>query len=176
MKTISSGIDVLDEDGKPTGEVLSRQQVHAWGKLHRAVHLYVFTPDNQLLLQRRSPHVDHYPDTLSISVTCHVDAGENSRQAVHRELKEELGLAVQADQIAFLFSYRQEVNLSPDYIDRQFNDVYACWLDIEIAAIRFDTQEVRELKLVSFATFMRMVRERSGELPPGCTKRSVLNL
>lgn len=36
------GIEVLNEHGHSTGEVLSRQAIHAQGKWHRAVHLYLF--------------------------------------------------------------------------------------------------------------------------------------
>jgi len=61
-------IDVLDEHGNPTGEVLSRQEVHTQGKIHRAVHLYLFDKSNNLLLQRRSFNADHYPGMFSISV------------------------------------------------------------------------------------------------------------
>lgn len=32
-------IDVLDEQGHITGEILSRKEIHRLGKLHRAIHL-----------------------------------------------------------------------------------------------------------------------------------------
>jgi isopentenyl-diphosphate Delta-isomerase len=89
---LKDAIDALDEQGYPTGEVLSRKEIHRLGKLHRAIHLYLFDQSNNLLLQKRSAQVDHYPNMFSISVTGHVDAGENSWEAVVRELQEELGL------------------------------------------------------------------------------------
>ncbi|MCG8340009.1 MAG: NUDIX domain-containing protein [Cytophagales bacterium] len=79
-------IDVLDDYGNRTGKVLSRKEVHELGKVHRAVHLYLFDKSNQLLLQRRSHNTDHYPGMFSISVTGHVDAGESSSETVQREL------------------------------------------------------------------------------------------
>ena len=105
-------IDVLDDRGTKTGEVCTRKEVHALGKIHRAVHLYLFDQAHQLLLQRRAQQVDHYPGQWSISVTGHVDAGENSLQAVQRELQEELGIDPTRVNIAFLFTYRQDVAVS----------------------------------------------------------------
>ena len=159
-------IDVLDEYGKLTGESLSRKEVHALGKIHRAVHLYLFDKKNNLLLQRRSPNTDHYPTMFSISVTGHIDAGEGSREAVQRELKEELGIDADEINIRFLFSFRQDVKVSPTYIDKQFNDVYACWLDFKIENISFDPNEVGEVKLVPFSEFEIMVKNKESDLAP----------
>ncbi|PIS01326.1 MAG: hypothetical protein COT84_02745 [Chlamydiae bacterium CG10_big_fil_rev_8_21_14_0_10_35_9] len=159
-------IDVLDDHGNPTGKVLSRQEIHAQGKIHRAVHLYLFDKSNNLLLQRRSLNTDHYPGMFSISVTGHVDAGEDSREAVLRELKEELGIDRDNTNIEFLFSFRQDAEISPAYIDRQFNDVYAGWIDLRLEDISFDTNEVSEVKLVPFSEFETMVNDKSGDLAP----------
>jgi hypothetical protein len=59
-------IDVLDEYGIRTGEILPRKEIHELGKVHRAVHLYLLSESNELLLQRRSYNTDHYPGMLSI--------------------------------------------------------------------------------------------------------------
>ncbi len=159
-------VDVLEVDGKPTGEVLSRIEIHSLGKLHRAVHLYLFDKANNLLLQRRSDHVDHYPGMFSISVTGHVDAGEGSLEAVKRELQEELGIHTADQDFNFLFSSRRDVELSATYIDRQFNDVYACWLDFNVSDISFDRAEVSELKLVSVTDFEKMVKSGTKDISP----------
>ncbi len=159
-------IDVLDEYGIRTGEILSRKEIHAQGKIHRAVHLYLFDKSNNLLLQRRSMDVDHYPGMFSISMTGHIDAGESSGQTVRRELKEELGLESTNAEIDFLFSFRQDAEISPTYIDRQFNDVYACWADFTIKDIKIQFKEVSEVKLVPFEEFNKMVAGGSETLAP----------
>ena len=159
-------IDVLDSNGDPTGEVLSRKEVHRLGKLHRAVHLYLFNKENNLLLQRRSAHADHYPGMFSISVTGHVDARECSIEAVRRELEEELGLHANHEDFKLLFSSRRDATLSPTYIDRQINDIYACWLDFDIQNLSFDRTEVSEIKCVSLSHFEKMVESDDGEIVP----------
>jgi isopentenyl-diphosphate Delta-isomerase len=159
-------IDVLDSNGDPTGEVLSRKEVHRLGKLHRAVHLYLFNKENKLLLQRRSASADHYPSMFSISVTGHVDAGESSLEAVKRELKEELGLNSNNEDFKLLFSSRREAELGPTYMDRQINDVYACWLDFDVQNIAFDRTDVSEVKCISLSNFEKMVESGVEDIVP----------
>ena len=159
-------IDILDSNGDPTGEVLSRKEVHRLGKFHRAVHLYLFDKENNLLLQRRPESADHYPGMLSISVTGHVDAGESSLEAVSRELREELGLNAKDKDFKFLFSSRRDAVLSPTYIDRQINDVYACWIDFDIKNITFDRTEVSEIQCVSISNFEQMVELSAENIAP----------
>ncbi len=153
-------IDVLDDDGIRTGETCSRKEIHKLGKIHRAIHLYLFDESNRLLLQRRSIHVDHYPGMFSISLTGHVDAGERSSEALHREIREELGFDPRSMKIDFLFSFKQNIRISPDYIDHQFNDIYACWYDFNIGDVLFDLNAINEVKLVSCSEFKAMIANR----------------
>lgn len=153
-------IDVLDEYGFRTGEVLSRQDVHRLGKVHRAVHLYLFDMQDNILLQRRTSSADHYPSSLSISLTGHIKSGEASFVALKRELKEELNLNIKDLDVQFMFSFRQDKELDHDYIDRQFNDIYFCRRDFKMEDIRFNPQEVSNLELMPFADFIKIVQEQ----------------
>jgi isopentenyldiphosphate isomerase len=161
---MKNGIDVLDESGLRTGEVLSRSDIHRLGKLHRVVHLYLFDTKGRLLLQRRSLTVDHFPGALTISVLGHVDAGESSMDTVERELEEELGFSRGRVSIRFLFSYRRDATLSDEYIDRQFNDVYAAWGDFTLSDVAVDSEEVTGVNLVEFAEFVAMASDPSSAL------------
>lgn len=159
-------IDVLSEVGLRTGEVLPRAEIHRLGKRHRAVHLYLFNSQNEVLLQRRSLTVDHYPGLFGISVTGHINAGEFSSHTVRREIEEELGLDASQLKFDFLFSFFQEAVLNETYIDRQFNDVYVTRADIQSDRIAFDRTEVSEVKWVPFKRFREMVLNESAGLAP----------
>ncbi len=159
-------IDVLSPSGLRTGEILPRAEIHRLGKLHRAIHLYLFNARGELLLQRRSLTVDHAPGVFSISVVGHLDAGEFSASAVRREVEEELGLRAAALQIDFLFAYYQEAVLNETYIDRQFNDVYVTRLDLEPERIQFDTQAATEIQFVPFDTFRALVADPASSVAP----------
>jgi isopentenyl-diphosphate delta-isomerase type 1 len=160
-------IDVLSENGLRTGEILPRAEIHRLGKIHRAVHLYLFNAKNELLLQKRSLSVDHYPGVFSISVLGHVDAGESSAATVRREIEEELGIDASALRIDFLFSYFSEATLNETYIDRQFNDIYVTRADIDPGLIRFDPAEVSAIEFVPFERFKEMLSNpAASELAP----------
>lgn len=154
-------IDVLDESGLRTGEILSRAEIHRQGKRHRAVHLYLFNSRYELLLQRRSMTVDHAPGVYGISVTGHINAGEYSSQTVRREVEEELGLDASQLEFHFLFSYYQEAILHKSYLDYQFNDLYVARAEIDPAQINFDRNEVAEVKFAPFAEFQQMLADET---------------
>ncbi len=158
---MSQLIDVLSDSGLRTGEILPRTQIHRLGKKHRAVHLYLFNSNNELLLQRRALTVDHAPGVFGISVTAHVDAGEFSAATVRREVAEELGLDATQLQIDFLFSFFQEAILHETYIDRQFNDIYVTRADVASERIQFDRAEVAEVKFVSLERFQDLFSDPS---------------
>lgn len=163
---MSDMIDVLDNDGIRTGEILERSEIHKQGKPHRAVHLYLFDINNKLLMQKRSRLVDHFPGKLSISVTGHVQAGESSHETLNREIKEELGLDASKLKTEFLFSFRQVTQISSTYIDDQFNDVYASWGKFNLTDIKMQEEEVSSVELLPFEEFFRMVKEGDDMLPP----------
>ena len=157
-------IDVLDEQGNKTGKILPRQEVHRLGKLHRVVHLYLLEQSSfRLLLQRRASSLTHFPNKLSISVTGHVQSGEDSLQAMKRELKEELGIDASKIKIDFLFTTRQNITLSSIYIDRQFNDIYLGWANFTIDEIQFNPREVCEVMLIHCKEFESMLLMKQQE-------------
>lgn len=68
-----------------------RQVVHKLALLHRAVHVLVFLPQGQLVIQRRS----HKKDTYPLHWECvggHLGPGEAYETAALREVEEELGV------------------------------------------------------------------------------------
>ena len=83
--------DVVDEHDC-VGGAETRGVVHAMGLRHRAVHLFVFNGQGELLLQKRSPWKDRHPGKWDSSAAGHLDSGEDYHHAARRELTEELGL------------------------------------------------------------------------------------
>lgn len=64
--------------------------VHSKGLLYRFVSVFVFNPDENLLIQNAPRKV--HGNLLSESVSAHVLQGESYRQPALRKLKEEIGL------------------------------------------------------------------------------------
>jgi 16S rRNA (adenine1518-N6/adenine1519-N6)-dimethyltransferase len=87
-------LDVTDAGDVVTGTA-TREEIHARGLLHRAIHVMVFNRRGEVLLQKRSMAKDSHPGAWGSSVSGHVDAGETYDEAAVRELAEEMGIRVE---------------------------------------------------------------------------------
>ena len=67
-------IDVLLPDGTPAGSRKTKDEVHRDGDWHRSVHVWIMTPDGQLLLQRRSLAKENHPGLWDISAAGHLES------------------------------------------------------------------------------------------------------
>ncbi len=91
-------LPVVDENDQVLG-TRRREDVHALGLLHRAVHVLVFDRKGRLYLQKRSAAKDTHPGKWTTSASGHVDPGEDYEQAASRELQEELGLRLPLEEV-----------------------------------------------------------------------------
>lgn len=83
---------IVDEMGNILGAV-TRGHAHDGSKiLHPVVHLHVFNSRGDLYLQHRPAWKDIQPDKWDTACGGHVDLGESVSQALHREVREELGI------------------------------------------------------------------------------------
>jgi isopentenyldiphosphate isomerase len=124
VERVTELFDVLDASGAPTGERKPRADVHRDGDWHRAIHVWVVLPGERVLLQRRSLAKDTAPGCIDVGVAGHLSAGETWREAL-REAREEIGLALEAGDVAFLETLRSERRYPNGVIDREFQDVFA---------------------------------------------------
>lgn len=85
-------IDVLDENGVKTGEVLARNEIHKRGLWHRAIVVAIINENNEILLQQRSANKEKNANMWDISVAGHISAGQDSLSAVAREISEEVSV------------------------------------------------------------------------------------
>ena len=88
-------LDIVDENGQPTGEMIDRDTAHAKGVLHRTSHVWLARRKKgkvQILLQKRAKHKSSFPGCYDISSAGHIPAGCGFEESAIRELQEELGL------------------------------------------------------------------------------------
>ena len=83
---------LIDETGLVVGKAL-RSECHSGSMLlHPVVHLHIFDKQGRLYLQRRSMSKEIQPGKWDTAVGGHVDYGETIEEALHREVREELGI------------------------------------------------------------------------------------
>ena len=83
---------LVDENDRPTG-VMEKQEAHVKGVLHRAITVYVFNSRQQLLLQQRAVEKYHSGGLWSNTCCSHPAPGEETLQAAHRRLYEEMAVS-----------------------------------------------------------------------------------
>ena len=157
-------LDVLDENGIKTGEVMPRSEVHKRGLWHRIIVVAIINEKNEILIQQRSHNKKKNPDMWDISVTGHLSAGQDSLMAATREISEEvsvsLGYSVDVKDFRFMFSFKKEEQVSEDYIDRQFYDFFILrQFGLNETNIRFQSDEVQAVRFVNINELNRMREE-----------------
>lgn len=83
--------DVVDEADNVL-EVRTRSDVHRLKLMHRAVHIFVFRSDQQMLIHLRTDSKEEFPSVWTSSASGHVSSGEDYATSAQRELQEELGI------------------------------------------------------------------------------------
>ena len=123
-------LDIVDDNGQPTGEVIDRVTAHREGILHRTSHVWLVRMKDsrlQVLLQKRSEEKDSYPGCYDISSAGHIPAGVDFVPSALRELKEELGVEVQAEDLVYCGQRKfhfEEIFHGERFKDNQISNVY----------------------------------------------------
>ena len=127
-------LDIVNDDDVVIAQEM-RSIVHSRGLQHRGVHVFLVTPQGKLLVQRRGRQQAAFPLALDCSVSEHVKAGENYRQAAKRGMEEELG--INAIQVHAMVKFK--MTYGP-------NDFEICVLyegSVDPAQVRFNPLEVQ---------------------------------
>lgn len=113
--------DIYDENKQLTGRTMKRNDWNMQpGDYHLTVLGVVRHVDGRYLITRRVMTKSWAPGWWEVSGGG-VMAGEDSRTAVLREVREEIGLDVSGWEGGYLFSYRRD---NPEEKDNYFVDIY----------------------------------------------------
>lgn len=158
-------IDVLDENGVKTGEILTRKEIHKRGLWHRAIAVAVINEQNQILVQQRSFKKEKNTGMWDISVAGHIYSGQDALSAASREINEEisvnLGFNVDIKEFRYMFSYRKEEILKENYIERQFYDFFILRKNgLRTEDIKVQESEVEQIKFVSVSELNEMIENK----------------
>ncbi len=94
-------LNIVDEEGNIVG-VETREKIHQEGLLHRIVHVWLYTPDKNIIFQRRGKEAESFPNKLDATVGGHVEIGQDYMQAALAETREETGIQARPEEMMLL--------------------------------------------------------------------------
>jgi isopentenyldiphosphate isomerase len=116
------------------------------------VHVFLVNPQGKLLVQQRSRQRKLFPLAMDCSVSEHVKAGENYRQAARRGISEELGIQPGRLNALVKFSMIYGVN------DLETSILYEGMLGSP--QMKFDPQEVEQIAFFNLAELEEMINSK----------------
>ena len=122
--------DIVDENGRPTGEIVSREEAHQKGVPHRTAHVWIVRRGPrgyEILLQKRSPEKDSFPGMYDTSSAGHIPAGDEPPESAVRELREELGIEAAPGDLRFVGTFHiryEKLFHGRMFRDNEFANVY----------------------------------------------------
>ncbi len=160
-------LDIVDENGEPTGETVERSFAHQNGVMHRTAHVWLFRKSGnqvEILLQKRSNNKDSFPGCYDISSAGHIPAGDDYVESGLRELEEELGLVVGADEliecgIHKVFTENEFHGIH--YVDNQLSKVFLLWKDLDVEALDLQEEEIESAMWMDFDSCKEAVRNQT---------------
>lgn len=140
--------DIVDKDGNPTGKQIKRGKISLRrGEYHPVVHIWVFY-NNKFLIQKRS--LEKQPMAGEWAATGgSVISGETSEDAAKRELKEELSINADEDNLCFVARMPRKNSVL---------DIYSLHKNIDIDSLTLQTDEVERVKWVTADQLKSMVK------------------
>ncbi len=158
-------IDVLDKDGNKTGIVKNKKDVYESGDYHKTVHIWIINDNNEILVQKRHPKKETFPNLWAISVAGHVRSGENSIDAVKRELKEELGQKIDDSNIKFLFTLKRKQPYKNHFLN-VIDDVFLIKLNLNVEETKLQFSELTDIKYVYYEYLEQIFKNSDPEYVP----------
>lgn len=166
-------LDVLDENGKRTGQVEPKHIIYNKGYWHRTVHIWVINDHNELLVQKRNPNKKTYPNLWAISAAGHVLSGETSIESGIRELEEELDVKAKPEELKHLFTIKRTQPYKNSFL-RTFDDVYLIHKNIDVDKTKVQVEELTDIKYIYYKYLQEILTEKDKDYVPYCLEHQKL--
>lgn len=140
-------VDVINpETGKKTGEIITKKEAHQKGIWHSSIHIWLISKDHKkILLQKRCPEKNLFPNMWDISVGGHISSGEEPINAAKRELSEELGLNPEEYNFIYQTTLKEKF-VDHDILSNEIVYVYLINTDLDLNKLTLQKEEVSEVK------------------------------
>ncbi len=148
--------DIYDSNKQRTGRTMKRND---WclkdGEYHLTVLGVIVRPDGKFLITQRVMTKSWAPGWWEVSGGG-VMAGEDSQDAVKREILEETGLDVSKAEGGYQFSYKRE---NPGEGDNYFVDIYRFVMDFDESDVKVQDKEAAGFKLATVEEIEELAKQ-----------------
>ena len=146
-------LDVYDENRNKKGKIIERKEgeILSSDEYILAIQCWIINSNNEILLTKRKAtkkNGNMWEPTGGL-----VQSGENIMDGAKRELKEEIGISVDDNDLILLKTNTEKGNVNV------FRDVYVINKDIQINDLEFIDSEVSDAKYVTFEEFKNMINK-----------------
>ncbi|MEO1482184.1 MAG: isopentenyl-diphosphate Delta-isomerase [Myxococcota bacterium] len=154
---------LVDEDDNVLGYASKGEAHNGMGTLHRAFSIFIFNPDGEVLLQKRSEQKRLWPMYWSNSCCSHPREGETYEFSTARRLREELALEAE---LTFLYRFSYQALYSEAAgSEHELCSVYVGHIGRD-AVVDVNPNEIAEWKWVSTDEVDRLLEEEPQTLTP----------
>jgi isopentenyl-diphosphate delta-isomerase len=162
MNAEDAPVVLLDDHGRPIGQLPKSQVHHGETPLHLGFSCYIFDGSGRVLMTRRATSKQTWPGVWTNTCCGHPLPGESTDQAAGRRLRDELGLQLARSVLALPdFSYRA---VAPDGVVE--NEVCPVLVGTVRGSPHPDPTEVLEYRWVPWSDVLALVAAAPWALSP----------
>lgn len=160
-------LDVVDENGKPTGAIVEREYAHQKGIWHRTSHVWIVRKcmdKIQILVQQRARNKSSFPLCFDISSAGHIPTGSGFIESAIRECQEELGISLEAcdlHECGLRTVVWDDSFFEKTFHDRQISKVFVVNKDLSIGQFKVQKEELDHVEWFDLEELMKAVRDNS---------------
>ena len=159
-------LDMIDREGNKTGVVRARVVAHRYGGRHETTLTWVVRKNDSgkwdVLLQKRSKNKDSHPGCYDVSSGGHITSGSKNLDSAVREIGEELGLLINAEDLQLLGNFptsSERVFHGKIFKNEQLNYVYLYKGNVNIDELKIQESELEAVEWWSLEEVIRRLGE-----------------
>ena len=147
--------DLFGPERQPLFRTHRRGEKLNFGEYHIDVEVWVVNNEKKVLVTLRSPQKEQYPNKWEVTGGSAL-AGETSKQAAIRELREEVGIIAKADELELLGTYQDHVS---------FTDIFLLHCDVLISKLKMQEGETVYAKWITLEELNEIIENKTFALP-----------
>ncbi len=156
-------LDYYDKQGNYLGSA-TREDIHTKGLWHNTVHCWLYDQEGNIYFQIRSDTKTYYT-----TASGHVLKGETIKEAFQREIKEEIGINIDASDATLvgIVPWQME-KVKKDGLIHKDNAKAHVYIDLyegNMEDFHFDLNEVLGLVKVEAKDALKLFQEEKGSIP-----------